>query len=115
MSLIKQYSLSSSEFRNLKILSENYILDSIKAGELQDDSSYDMVALFKILTQGDQSVFFDKKAEAEKIDTLEMDLETKLEFCFGMEASEMLILEDCVFHVFDPMPEAYRILNILGA
>jgi len=44
-----------------------------------------------------------------------MDLETKVEYCLGMEVSDMQILNDCVFHVFDEMPEAHKILNILGA
>jgi len=62
-----------------------------------------MGALFRILTQNDQSFFSksnDLRSEVTK-DTLSMEYSEKIEFVKNLEPSEFCQLQDCVIHVFD--------------
>lgn len=100
---IQTHKLTSNQFRGLTILKDQYILGSLEAGHLLDKEDYDMGALFRILTQNDQSFFSksnDLRSEVTK-DTLSMEYSEKIEFVKNLEPSEFCQLQDCVIHIFD--------------
>ena len=110
--------MSSEQFRSLTILSDKFITKSLDEGHLQDFESFDMGALFRIMTQNDQSFFSkDSKSEHTKADTLSLDYNSKIDFVKALEPSEFCKLQDCVIHVFDNNlnSEAVELCNLLGA
>jgi hypothetical protein len=115
---IRSHNLSSEQFRSLTILSDKFITKSLDEGHLQDFESFDMGALFRIMTQNDQS-FFSKESKSEhtKADTLSLDYNSKIDFVKALEPSEFCKLQDCVIHVFDNNlnSEAVELCNLLGA
>ena len=61
VSFIKAHQLTSDQFRGLSILSDQFVQKSLDQGELAEKESYDMGALFRIITQNDQSYFQQSK------------------------------------------------------
>lgn len=112
--IVKHFKLSAAQFRVLKIVKETFLTQSVEKGELQGSDAYDLGALFRILTQNDQSVFIEEMDT--KPDTMGMSLEQKMEHFKLCQISEMAPLQECMIHIYDESlnPNAIRLCNLLG-
>ena len=75
VSFIQRFGLTASQFREMKIVKETFVSKSIEQGILQNREGFDLGALFRILTQGDQSVFNRQESSAGATDTKTMPLD----------------------------------------